>query len=122
MKKILIVEDDKFLANAYRVKLNKAGFDVKITSDGEEAIAILSSFLPDLILLDIVMPKKDGFAMLKELKGNSFWSSIPVILASNLGQKEDMEKGKQLGAADFIIKSDLSLNDLIERINSILNK
>lgn len=120
MKKILIAEDDQFLVNAYQVKLTKAGFEVKIARDGQEAINTLSTFIPDLILLDIIMPVKDGFGTLKELKENPLWSKIPVIVASNLGQKEDLEKSKKLGAVDFIIKSDLSLENLITKINALL--
>ena len=120
MKKILIAEDDQFLVNAYRVKLTKAGFEVQIARDGQEAINTLAAFTPDLILLDIIMPVKDGFAALKEIKANPLWNKIPVIVASNLGQKEDLEKSKQLGAVDFIIKSDLSLENLIAKINALL--
>jgi len=120
MKRILVVEDDTYLSNAYRVKLTKAGFEVRNVFDGDEALDILKAFVPDLILLDIVMPKKDGFATLEEIKANEKWENIPVILASNLGQKEDRDKGIQLGAADFFIKTDFSLNDLIEKINGIL--
>src|SRR5579859_1648359 len=121
MKKILIAEDDKFLASAYRVKLSKAGFEVQIASDGNEAIELLKTFTPDLILLDLIMPVKDGFSTLQDLKANDMWKNIPVIVASNLGQKEDMDKSKQLGATDFIVKSDLSLDDLITKINTLLN-
>lgn len=122
MQKILIAEDDKYLANAYRVKLTKAGFDVKIALDGQEAIDMLANFAPDIIILDVVMPKKDGFATLEELKKNSQWKLIPVIIASNLGQKEDIERGLSLGANDFIVKSELSLNNLIEKIKTMLQK
>lgn len=121
MKKVLVVEDDTFLSNAYRVKLTKAGFDVKNALDGQEAIDLLASYTPDIILLDIVMPRKDGFATLEEIKTNDKWKNIPVILASNLGQKEDKEKGMRLGAAEFFIKTDFSLNVLIEKINSLLS-
>lgn len=120
MQKILIAEDDKYLANAYRVKLTKAGFDVKIALDGQEAISMLSAFTPDVIILDIVMPRKDGFATLEALKKNPQWKHIPVIIASNLGQKEDIERGLSLGAQDFIVKSELSLNALIEKIKMLL--
>lgn len=120
MKKILVAEDDTYLANAYRVKLTKAGFEVHNAQDGEEAIEMLSSFKPDIILLDLVMPKKDGFAVLTDLKANPTLKDIPVIIASNLGQKEDIEKGLALGARGFFVKTDLSLNNLIEKINAIL--
>lgn len=120
MKKILVVEDDTYLANAYRVKLTKAGFEVKNAFDGDEALNLLQSFAPDLILLDIVMPKKDGFATLQELKANEKWKNIPIILASNLSQKEDREKGMQLGASEFFVKTDFTLNDLVQKIDSMI--
>lgn len=120
--KILIGEDDKYLANAYRVKLTKAGFETKMTTDGEEFLKALAIFSPDLILLDLVMPIKDGFALLKELKTSDKWKSIPVIVASNLGQDEDIKKAKALGANDYFIKSETSLNDIVQKIHSFLRK
>ncbi|EKD64725.1 MAG: two-component response regulator [uncultured bacterium] len=120
MAKILVVEDDTYLANAYRVKLSKVGFEVKNAYDGVEAVSILRTFTPDLILLDIVMPKKDGFATLSEIKANEKWKNIPIILASNLGQKEDREKGMQLGASEFFVKTDFTLNDLVKKIDSMI--
>lgn len=121
MKKILVAEDDKFLASAYRVKLTKAGFEVQIASDGNETLEILKTFTPDLILLDLIMPIKDGFAVLAELKASPLWKGIPVIVASNLGQQEDTDKAMQLGAIDVVVKSDLHLEDLIAKINTILS-
>jgi DNA-binding response OmpR family regulator len=105
--KILIAEDDKFLLNAYRVKFSKAGFEIKIVSDGEEALEALKTFVPDAMLLDLVMPKKDGFAVLEAVKADANLKKIPVIVASNLGQKEDIERAQKLGANDYIIKSDI---------------
>jgi CheY-like chemotaxis protein len=122
MPKILIAEDDKFLANAYRVKLTKSNFEVKIAMDGVEAMTVLQSFTPDLILLDLVMPKKDGFTVLSELKASPQFKNIPVLVASNLGQKEDLDKAMALGAKGFVVKADMSLEDLIKKINSIIGK
>jgi CheY-like chemotaxis protein len=119
MKKILIAEDDKFLARAYQVKFAKAGFDVQVATDGEETLTILKTFQPDVILLDLIMPKKDGFVILAELKKNEQYKNIPVIIASNLGQPGDMEKAKSLGAVDYFIKSDFSLKKIIEKINDL---
>lgn len=119
-KKILVAEDDKFLSNAYRVKLTKAGFEVKMASDGQEALNILQTFIPDIILLDLVMPIKDGFATLEAIKGDARLRAIPVIVASNLGQKEDCDRALRLGAADFVVKSDLSLDTLIQKIRGIV--
>jgi CheY-like chemotaxis protein len=120
MAKILVAEDDRFLATAYRAKLTKMGFEVTVATDGEEALAALPQILPDLILLDLVMPRKDGFATLEAIKKQDQFKNIPVIVASNLGQKEDLDKAKALGAADYVIKSDLSMDSLIEKINSVL--
>ena len=119
MVKILVAEDDKFLANAYRVKLNKAGYEIKIVSDGQEAIDSLETFTPDVILLDLIMPIKDGFVVLEELKKSDKWKNIPVIVASNLGQKEDIDRGMALGATDYIIKSQMPINDVLAKINSV---
>ncbi len=120
MKKILVVEDDKFLSSAYRIKLTKAGFEVQLAFDGSEALLRLETFTPDLILLDLIMPDKDGFATLTQLKRNPQWKNIPVIVASNLGQKEDIEKSMKLGAADYIVKSDTSLDNVLSKINALL--
>ena len=119
MKKILIAEDDQFLASAYRVKLTKEGFDVKIAGDGEEAIEMLKTFTPDLIVLDIVMPKKDGFTTLQEIRSNPMWKNLPILIASSLGQQEDVKKGLSLGATDYIIKSDVALGDIVKKINEL---
>ena len=116
MAKILVAEDDKFLANAYRVKLNKAGYEIKIVSDGQEAIDSLETFTPDVILLDLIMPIKDGFVVLEELKKSDKWKNIPVIVASNLGQKEDIDRGIALGGTDYIIKNQIPINNILTNI------
>lgn len=121
MKKILVVEDDKFLANAFRVKLTKAQFEVKLVYDGDEALKSLLTFTPDLILLDLVLPKKDGFNVLEYIRKTPQYKDIPVIIATNLGQKEDVEKAKTLGANDYIVKSDLSMKELLKKIDSFLS-
>src|SRR3990170_7776175 len=120
MKKITIAEDDQFLSNAYRVKLTKEGYEVRITADGEELIASLNKEIPDLIILDLLMPKKDGFEALKDIKANDKWKNIPVIIASNLGQTNDIDQGMKMGANDYIVKSDLSLEDLVQKIKDLI--
>ena len=122
MKKILVAEDDKFLANAYRVKLTKANYEVRMASDGEELLSVIEEFQPDLILLDLVMPNKDGFSALSELRANPRWSRLPIIVASNLGQKEDIDKAKKLGASDYVVKSDLAMKDLVIKIASYIGQ
>ena len=120
MKKILVAEDDQFLSNAYRVKLAKVGFDVRIATDGEEALKIADEFNPDLILLDLMMPRKDGFSALEDFRKIEQFKKTPIIVASNLGQQEDLDRAKSLGANDYLVKSDMSLDDLIKKINSFL--
>lgn len=120
MAKILIAEDDKFLANAYRAKFSKGGFEVQIAEDGEEVLSMLQTFTPAIILLDLVMPKLDGFATLEQLKLSEQFKKIPVIIASNLGQREDIERGMKLGAVDFVTKSDMSLDGLLQKVTSVI--
>lgn len=98
----------------------KEGFDVTLVADGQEAIDRLKTFVPDVMLLDLMMPKKDGFTVLEEIQNNPDWKRIPVIIASNLGQKEDIDRGMKLGARDYIIKSDISINDVITKINTVI--
>lgn len=121
MKKILIAEDDMFLANAYRVRLLKGGYEIKIAGDGAEMLDLISEFTPDIILLDLVMPKMDGFKALEKLKEDEKYKDIPVLITSNLGQANDIKRGMSLGATDYIVKSDLSLEDLVEKIERIIN-
>jgi two-component system, OmpR family, alkaline phosphatase synthesis response regulator PhoP len=120
MSKVLVVEDDKFLSSAYKVKLTKSGFEVQMAGDGQEAIELLQNFRPDIILLDLVMPRKDGFTTLAEIKQHPQLKNIPVIVTSNLGQKEDLDKAMGLGALDYIIKSDLSMDTLVAKINEVI--
>ncbi len=120
MKKILIVEDDKYLANAHRVKLSKSGYETMIAYDGEEALQVCATFNPDIIILDLIMPNKDGFYVLTELKKNPTFQKTPVIVTSNLSQKEDIERAMKLGASDYIVKSNIDLNDLMSKIQRLL--
>lgn len=122
MKSILVAEDDKFLANAYRVKLEKESFNVKIAFDGQEVLKYLEAELPDLIVLDLVMPVMDGFTTLSEIKKNPKYQSVPIIIASNLSQKEDIDRGMSLGANDYIIKSEMSLDSLVTKINKLISR
>ena len=117
--KVLVVEDDNFLVTAYRTKLVNAGLDVQVATDGEEAMKALKSFNPDVILLDLVMPKKDGMTTLTEIKADDKLKNIPVVITSNLGQAEDIEKAKSLGAADFVVKSNMSMEDIISKVKSL---
>ena len=120
--KILVAEDDVFLAKIYAMKLEKYNFQVIVVSDGQQVLDYLHTDIPDIILLDVMMPVKDGFTTLEEIKKDSKWAKIPIIIASNLGQKEDITKGQQLGANDYIVKSDTSLDSVVQKILALLPK
>ncbi len=117
-KRILIAEDEKPMANALSLKLQSVGFEAKIVYDGEAAIAALNESKYDLLILDLVMPKKDGFFVLEELKKLKI--NIPVIIASNLSQEEDIKRAKDLGAQDYFIKSDTTLLQIVEKVKVAL--
>jgi DNA-binding response OmpR family regulator len=120
--KVLIVEDDVYLVKAYEAKLATSGFDVKIVTDGSQALDALESFKPDVIVLDLVMPRLDGFAFLQRIKEHPQFKSIPIIVASNLGQKSDIDKVKDMGVVAYIVKSDMSLDDLVAKISATLKQ
>lgn len=120
--KILVVEDDKFFQNFYSIKLKEKGFEVEIATDGEEGLNKLKASKPDLILLDIIMPKKDGFDFLKELSIDQINNKIPVVVFSTLGQEADIQKAKSLGARDYVNKSFFDFENLYNKIVSYLQK
>ena len=120
MKKVLVVEDDRFLSTALTAKFKTAGFETRVAHDGLEALEVVKDFMPDIILLDLVMPRLDGFGVLEKLKDDEKLKHIPVIVASNLGQGEDIQRSKELGASDYIIKTNLSLQQLVEMVKKKL--
>ena len=119
-RKILIIEDDKFLKELIAQKLVKEGYNIAEAIDGEEGIKKVKSEQPDLVLLDLILPGIDGFEVLSKMKEDSSLVSIPVIILSNLGQKEDVEKGLKLGAADYLIKAHFTPGEIIDKIKIIL--
>lgn len=119
-KKILLVEDDVFILELLSDKLIKSDFEVNIAKDGEECMDILKSFKPDVVLLDILLPKIDGFEVLRQMKASPDLSTIPIIIISNLGQKEEVQRAKDLGADDYIIKANFTTSEIINKIRSIL--
>jgi len=121
MTKILVVEDDKFLSNVYRIKLQKVGFDVVIAIDGAEALEKIKSENFDLVILDLIIPKMDGFTVLSEIKSQEKYKKLPILVSSNLGQMEDINRAIKLGATDFVVKSDTSLDALVEKIKKIIS-
>ncbi len=119
-KKILIVEDDKFLAKMLGRMLEAHRYDVVYAATGKEAIMKASVEDVKLILLDIMLPDIDGFDVLETIKGSVQTAKIPVIVLSNLGQPEDMQQGKALGAIDHLVKSDLSLDEVVAKVRKRL--
>lgn len=121
-QKILIVEDDKFLRELIARKLEKEGYLVCEAVDGEEGEKIIKKEKPDLVLLDLILPGIDGFELLSRVKQDPNLEPIPVIILSNLGQKEEIEKGFKLGAIDFLVKAHFTPIEIIEKIKNILEK
>ncbi len=121
MKKIILLEDEEILLKALSIQLLSAGFDVLTASNGEAGLALIKKEKPDLVLLDILMPKMDGFQVLAELKKDKELKHIPVIVLSNQGQDEEKEKGLKLGAIDYYVKSSTDLTDLTKKVQKVLN-
>jgi|SRR3989344_3651737 len=119
-KRILLVEDDVFLAEIYQTKLSENGFTVDLAHDGEEALEHARTNPPSLILLDLILPKRNGFSVLEELKGDPTFSAIPVIILSNLGESRDMERGHALGAAGYIIKAHFTPTEVLHEVQRVL--
>ena len=122
VQKILLVEDDTFLSNIYQTKFVKEGYQVVAAGDGEEALKAVRTKKPDIILLDVLLPKLDGFAVLERLKKDAETKDIPVILLTNLGQRDDVERGLQLGAADYLIKAHFKPSETVAKVKKILEK
>lgn len=118
--RILLVEDDRFLRKAAEATLRQRGYAVATAADGEEALQQAAAEAPDLILLDLIMPKLQGFEVLRRLKGDPGTAGIPVIVLSNLGQERDVQQAMEGGAVAYFIKSNLSLQDLVREVDKVL--
>lgn len=119
-RKILIVEDDPFMRKLYRNKLISAGFDVKEAINGKEGLNKAFAEKPDLILLDIVLPRKSGFDVVIEIKKKKETKKIPVIFLSVLGQEKDLKRGLALGAQDYLVKSKVTASELVAKVQEWL--
>ena len=119
-KTILIVEDDKFLRELITQKLIKEGYETSEAIDGEEGIKKVKEEKPDLVLLDLILPGIDGFEVLSKKREDPALVQIPVIILSNLGQKEDVERGLKLGAIDYLIKAHFTPGEIIEKVKNAL--
>jgi DNA-binding response OmpR family regulator len=114
--KVLIVEDEETLSKVLEEKLKKENFTTKIVKDGNNALLTIKDFLPDVILLDIILPGKNGFDILEEIKEDFDLKIIPVIILSNISQDEDIKKGLELGAVDYLAKDQHPLKEILEII------
>ncbi|EKD79610.1 MAG: Response regulator receiver protein [uncultured bacterium] len=120
-KSILVVEDESFLSKVLAERLEDEGFGrIDVAGNGEEAITKVKQHRPDIILLDMILPKMNGFEVLETLQADTKLATIPVLVLSNLGQDQDIEQAKKLGARDYIVKSNFSLQKVVEKIMSII--
>lgn len=120
--KILIVEDEEILSKVLEEKFKRSGFDVSIATNGADAFPMAKKSQPEIILLDLILPKKNGFQVLKELKSDAELKTIPVIVLSNLGQDEEIKKALEAGAEDYLVKTQHPINEVIEKVKNLLLK
>ena len=119
-KKILLVEDEPLLGNILKQRLEKENLGVTLARDGEEALNFLKINKPDLILLDIILPKLSGFEVMEKLKEEPSYKKAPIVILSNLGQDSDLEKGQTLGAVGYFVKAQMSIDELVEEVKKLI--
>ncbi|MBU3942960.1 response regulator [Patescibacteria group bacterium] len=120
MKKILLVEDDPFLIEIYTTKLKEAGYEVNIAEDGDAALRKVKELIPDLMLLDVVLPNFNGWEILRKIKADDAVKIVKVVILSNLGEKEEIEKGIELGAIRYLVKAHYTPSEVITEVKKIL--
>jgi DNA-binding response OmpR family regulator len=113
-----LVEDEKALAKILKDEFTEEGFTVQIAKDGEQAIKNVKAFMPNVIVLDLLLPKKDGFEVLKFLKSDDMLHSVPVIVVSNLGQDEHIKRALQMGAVDYFVKTQHPMKEIVEKVKA----
>ena len=121
-KKILIIEDETAMADAMKMGLVEVGYEAHTAYDGEDGLKQAKELLPDLILLDLMLPKKDGMTVLKELRDDDATASIPVMILSQLSDTEKISEGVALGVVGYLVKVDYSLNEVVEKIKHVLGE
>jgi DNA-binding response OmpR family regulator len=119
-KKVVIIEDDEQFSRVYSIRLQQDGIQTVLAQNGEEGLAKIIAEKPDLVLLDLMLPKKDGFWVLEEVRKDPAVSGIPIIVLSNLGQKSDTDRAKKLGATDYLVKADVSIQQIAEAVKKYL--
>ena len=120
VKKILLVEDDPLLVDVYTTKLKQVGFEVDVVEEGDRVMRAIREKNPDVVLLDIVLPQVDGWEILRSIKTDEATKNVNVIILSNLGQKEEVEKGMNLGAAKYLIKAHYTPSEIVEELQKII--
>ena len=116
----MIGEDEEILLKVLKEKFEKSGFEVLVATDGEQALEIIRRSKPEAVLLDIILPKKDGFEVLYEIRLDPELKSIPVIMLTNLGQDEDIKKAIRMGANDYIVKTQHPINEVVKKVKNLL--
>lgn len=119
-KIVFIVEDDSFLVKAYQMKFQKEGIEVWVATDGKEALSFLEKEPPRVMLLDLMLPGLDGFEVLDAVRKNERWKNVPVLILSNLGQQKDIERGKALKVAEYMVKANVKIADVVEKVKKYL--
>jgi DNA-binding response OmpR family regulator len=119
-KKVMIVEDDTVLANALKLALENEGYELSLATDGEEAERMIQQEIPDLILLDLLLPIKNGFEVLKVMRQNPSTKDISVVILTNFEQETSINEGKKLGAKDYIVKANIDIQDVPEIVKKYL--
>ncbi len=119
-KKILIVEDDMFIRDIYQVKFDQEGFDVVTVENGLMALEKLKDFSPDAILLDVMMPYMNGMEALRAIKAQEALKNIPIMMLTNISEKENIEEGQALGVNDYLIKSNFTPSEVVNRVKTLL--
>lgn len=120
MTKIAIIEDDQTISQMYRMKFEANGYEVALADNGERAVALVESFQPDIMLLDLQMPEMDGTEALTEIRKHDWGKDIPVIILTNMGEEESPKELKKLGIKNYIVKADLTPSQVVERVKSTL--
>lgn len=119
--KIVLVEDDQFIVDMYKIKL-APDFDLRVAVDGQDGLDLIRQFKPDLVLLDIILPRLDGFEVLEEIKKDPELKDIPVLLLTNLGQRDNIRRGLRLGALDYVIKAHYTPGEVAEKVKQVLEQ
>lgn len=120
--KVFIVEDDEFLVKAYKYIFEKDGFEVLVAPDGDKAIEMLEGPVASVVLLDLMLPGADGFTVLQTIGKNDKWKQVPVVILSNLNHPDNIQKGKELGAVDYLVKANTDIENVVARVKLCLSK